>query len=107
MHTMLYSTLFHPSFWQCSCRSVTGSLPVQDAGATNVFGLGGGCAAAGSFGGVAVAFGFPFCFVLTGGGSGSGGFWGFGSFGVFFAIAERVQELRKKIPKFLCLVDRA
>lgn len=101
---MLYSTLFHPSFWQCSCRSVTGSFPVHDAGATSVFGLGGGCAAVGSLGGFAVAFGFPF--VLTGGGSGSGGFWGFGSFGVFFAISERVQKLRKN-PKKNCALSIA
>jgi nitrate/nitrite transporter NarK len=66
--------------------------------------LGGGCAAAGSLGGFSVAFGLPF--VLTGSGSGSGGFWGFGSFGVFFAISERVQKLRKNPKKKLCLVDR-
>jgi hypothetical protein len=84
--TMLYSTLFQANFWQCSCRSVTGSFPVQEAGATKAFGFG-GCGAAGSFGGVPAASGLPLCFALTGGGSGSDGFGGLGSLGVFFAMS--------------------
>jgi len=77
-YTMPYSTLFQPAFWQCSCRRVTGNLPVHDEGATKVRGLGRPVELdEGSLGGVAGLLCFPF-FTFPGGpfvsGPGSVGF---------------------------------
>jgi len=69
---------------------VTGSFPVHEDGATSVFGLGGSCVD-GSFGGVAGLLCLP-CFTFNGGGSGSTGFGGLASFGVFFAISNFVLQ---------------
>jgi hypothetical protein len=95
---MPYSTLFQPSFWQCSCRSVTGNFPVQEDGATKARGFGAAVVfVGGSFADVTEILGFP-CLPFEAtlvSGSGSGGFGGFGGFGVFFPMPGPLSKKKK------------